>query len=232
MGTPEMEVLVRGVFEPARFLDLVRNFISFSDERSGVIKRLAKYHQFHAVNKAVDTTLLAMERGDGRAGVVWHTQGSGKSLEMLFYVGKIMRHPGMANPTVVMLTDRNDLDDQLFDEVFAPARTLPETPVQAESREHLRELLRTKASGGIVFSTMQKFGLTKEDRDANRNFPILSERRNIVVVADRSTPNAVRPHRWACSESSTRSPMQPSWASLELQSRRLTRTPEPSSVSM
>jgi type I restriction enzyme R subunit len=184
LGSPEMEVLVRGVFEPARFLDLVRNFISFSDERNGVIKRLAKYHQFHAVKKAVDTTLLAMERGDGRAGVVWHTQGSGKSLEMLFYVGKIMRHPGMANPTVVMLTDRNDLDDQLFDEVFAPARSLPETPVQAESREHLRELLRTKASGGIVFSTMQKFGLTKEDRDANRNFPILSDRRNIVVVAD------------------------------------------------
>jgi len=184
LGSPEMEVLVRGVFEPTRFLDLIRNFISFSDERNGVIKRLAKYHQFHAVNKAVDTTLLAMERGDGRAGVVWHTQGSGKSLEMLFYVGKIMRHPGMANPTVVMLTDRNDLDDQLFDEVFAPARTLPETPVQAESREHLRELLRTKASGGIVFSTMQKFGLTKEDRDANRNFPVLSDRRNIVVVAD------------------------------------------------
>jgi type I restriction enzyme R subunit len=184
LGTPEMEVLVRGVFEPARFLDLVRNFISFSDERSGVIKRLAKYHQFHAVNKAVDTTLSAMERGDGRAGVVWHTQGSGKSLEMLFYVGKVMRHPGMANPTVVMLTDRNDLDDQLFDEVFAPARTLPETPVQAESREHLRELLRSKASGGIVFSTMQKFGLSKEDRDANRTFPVLSDRHNIVVVAD------------------------------------------------
>jgi len=184
LGTPEMEVLVRGVFEPARFLDLVRNFISFSDERSGVIKRLAKYHQFHAVNKAVDTTLSAIDRGDGRAGVVWHTQGSGKSLEMLFYVGKVMRHPGMANPTVVMLTDRNDLDDQLFDEVFAPARTLPETPVRAASRENLRELLRSKASGGIVFSTMQKFGLTKQDRDANRTFPILSDRDNIVVVAD------------------------------------------------
>ena len=183
-GTPEMEVLVRGVFEPPRFLDLVRNFISFSDERSGVVKRLAKYHQFHAVNKAVDTTLSAMKRGDGRAGVVWHTQGSGKSLEMLFYVGKALRHPTMHNPTVVMLTDRNDLDDQLFDEVFSPARTLPEAPVQAESREHLRELLSSKASGGIVFSTMQKFGLSKEDRDANRSFPVLSERNNIVVVAD------------------------------------------------
>jgi type I restriction enzyme R subunit len=183
-ATPEMEVLVRGVFDPARFLDMVRNFITFSDEHGVVVKRLAKYHQFHAVNKAVETTLAAMKRQDGRAGVVWHTQGSGKSLEMLFYVGKVMRHPGMENPTVVMLTDRNDLDDQLFDEVFAPARTLPETPVQAESRENLRDLLRSKASGGIVFSTMQKFGLTKEDRDANRSFPLLSDRRNIVVVAD------------------------------------------------
>jgi type I restriction enzyme R subunit len=182
--TPELEVLVRGVFEHGRFLDLVRNFISFSDERGGVVKRLAKYHQFHAVNKAIDATVSARDRGDGRAGVVWHTQGSGKSLEMVFYVEKIMRHPDMANPTVVLLTDRNDLDDQLFNEVFTPTRTLPETPVQAETREHLRELLRTKASGGIVFSTMQKFGLTKEDREANRGFPLLSDRHNIVVIAD------------------------------------------------
>jgi len=183
-GTPEMEVLVRGVFDHSRFLDLVRNFVSFSDERGGVVKRLAKYHQFHAVNKAGDATVSALRRRDGRAGVVWHTQGSGKSLEMVFYVGKIMRHPAMENPTVVLLTDRNDLDDQLFNEVFAVTRTLPESPVQAETREHLRELLRTKASGGIVFSTMQKFGLTKEDREANRSFPLLSDRHNIVVVAD------------------------------------------------
>lgn len=183
-GTPEMEVLIRGVFDPARFLDLIHNFTSFSDERGGMIKRLAKYHQFHAVNKAVDATVSALDRGDGRAGVIWHTQGSGKSLEMVFYVGKIMRHPAMANPTVVLLTDRNDLDDQIFNEVFTPTRTLPEAPVQAETREHLRELLRMKVSGGIVFSTMQKFGLTKEDRDANRSFPLLSDRRNIVVVAD------------------------------------------------
>ncbi len=183
-GTPEMEVLFRGVFEHGLFLDLVRNFISFSDERGGVVKRLAKYHQVHAVNKAIVATVSALDRGDGRAGVVWHTQGSGKSLEMVFYVGKIMRHPAMANPTIVLLTDRDDLDDQLLNEVFAPTRTLPDAPVQAETRERLRELLRTKASGGIVFSTMQKFGLTKEDRDANRRFPILSDRRNIVVVAD------------------------------------------------
>jgi type I restriction enzyme R subunit len=183
-GMPELEVLIRGVFRPEVFLDLVHSFVVFSDERSGLVKRVAKYHQFHAVNKAVAETVAAVERGDGRAGVVWHTQGSGKSLEMLFYVGKILRHPVMANPTAVLLTDRNDLDDQLFDEVFAPARTLPETPVQATSREHLRSLLSSKASGGIVFSTMQKFGLTKEDRDAGRAFPVLSDRRNVVVVAD------------------------------------------------
>jgi type I restriction enzyme R subunit len=181
---PELEVLVRGVFEPERFLDLVANFVAFTDERSGLVKRVAKYHQFHAVNRAVSETVEAVSRGDGRAGVVWHTQGSGKSLEMLFYTGKIMRHPVMANPTTVLLTDRNDLDDQLFDEVFAPTRTLPETPVQAESREHVRQLLSSKASGGIVFSTMQKFGLTKEDREAGRKFPVLSDRRNVVVVAD------------------------------------------------
>jgi type I restriction enzyme R subunit len=168
---PELEVLVRGVFPPATFLDLVRNYVVFSDERVGLVKRVAKYHQFYAVNQAVTGTVAAMRRGDGRAGVVWHTQGSGKSLEMLFYVGKIMREPAMANPTAVLLTDRNDLDDQLFDEVFAPARTSPETPVQATSREHVRQLLTSKASGGIVFSTMQKFGLTKDDRDAGRRFP-------------------------------------------------------------
>ena len=183
-GSPEIEVLVRGVFDKARFLDVVRNFVTFGDERGGLVKRLAKYHQFHAVNKAVAATLGAMERGDGRAGVVWHTQGSGKSLEMLFCVTKLMSHPVMKNPTVVMITDRNDLDDQLFDEVFAPARTLPERPIQAESREHLREVLSERASGGIVFSTMQKFGRTRPERDANKEFPKLSDRSNIVVIAD------------------------------------------------
>jgi type I restriction enzyme R subunit len=171
-GLPELEVLVRGVFPPATFLDLVRNYVAFSDERTGLVKRVAKYHQFYAVNRAVTGTIAAMGRGDGRAGVVWHTQGSGKSLEMLFYVGKIMREPAMANPTAVLLTDRNDLDDQLFDEVFAPARTLPETPVQATSREHVRQLLASRASGGIVFSTMQKFGLTNADSRARGLNPV------------------------------------------------------------
>ena len=114
----------------------------------------------------------AIRRGDGRAGVVWHTQGSGKSLEMLFYAAKLMVHPAMANPTVVVLTDRNDLDDQLFDEVFAPARTLPETPVQAESRDHLRKLLADRPSGGIVFSTMQKFGRTKTGAGRQPDVPV------------------------------------------------------------
>jgi len=183
-GAPEMQVLVPGVFDKARFLDLVRNFATFSDERDGLVKRLAKYHQFHAVNKAVASTLAAIRRGDGRAGVVWHTQGSGKSLEMLLCATKLMVHPATANPTVVVLTDRNDLDDQLFDEVFAPARSLPEAPVQAASRDHLRRVLADRPSGGIVFSTMQKFGRTKPERDANRAFPLLSGRSNIVVVAD------------------------------------------------
>jgi type I restriction enzyme R subunit len=172
------------VFPPAMFLDLVANFVAFTDEPVGLVKRVAKYHQFHAVNRAVGEAVDAIGRGHGRVGVVWHTHGSGKSLEMLFYVGKIMRRPTMANPTTVLLTDRNDLDDQLFDEVFAPTRTLPETPIQAAARDHVRELLGSKASAGIVFSTMQKFGLTKEDREASRWFPMLSHRRNVVVIAD------------------------------------------------
>ena len=183
-GLPELEVLIRGVFTPPIFLDLVRNFVAFTDERDGLVKRVAKYHQLHAVNKAVTETIAAVSRGDGRAGVVWHTQGSGKSLEMVFYVGKVMHHREMANPTIVLLNDRNDLDDSLHDEVFAPTRTLPEAPTQATSRDHLRTLLASKASGGIVFSTMQKFGLSREDREAGRPFPMLSARRNVVVIAD------------------------------------------------
>jgi type I restriction enzyme R subunit len=180
---PQIEVLLRGVFDKARFLDLVRNFIVFSQEYDGLVKRVAKYHQFWAVNAAIERTIEASSTGDGRAGVVWHTQGSGKSLEMLFYSGKIMRNPAMNNPTLVLLTDRNDLDDQLFGEVFGVAKTLPETPVQATSRDNLRTLL-TRNSGGIVFTTLQKFGLSKADRDAGRSFPALSERMNIVVIAD------------------------------------------------
>lgn len=177
---PALEVLLKGVFEPVRFLDLVRNFVVFSDESLGLVKRVAKYHQYWAVNAAVASTVVAAgEGGDRRGGVVWHTQGSGKSIEMLLYAGKVMREPGMANPTLVFLTDRNDLDDQLFGEVFAPAEILPEKPVQADSRADLRTLLQ-RASGGIIFTTLQKFAPLVGD-DVN---PVLTDRRNVVVVAD------------------------------------------------
>ena len=187
---PALEVLIKGVFEPKRFLDLLQNFIVFSDETATdkttgqptrvLIKRVAKYHQYWAVNAAVESTVQASRPdGDRRGGVVWHTQGSGKSFEMVFYAAKIMRDPRMANPTLVFITDRNDLDDQLFGETFAPARILPETPVQASTRTDLRAKLK-RASGGIVFTTLQKFA-PGEDGDAN---PVLTDRRNAVVVAD------------------------------------------------
>lgn len=187
---PALEVLIKGVFEPKRFLDLLQNFIVFSDETATdkttgqstrvLVKRVAKYHQYWAVNAAVESTVQASRPdGDRRGGVVWHTQGSGKSFEMVFYAAKIMRDPRMANPTLVFITDRNDLDDQLFGETFAPARILPETPVQASTRTDLRAKLK-RASGGIVFTTLQKFA-PGEDGDAN---PVLTDRRNVVVVAD------------------------------------------------
>ena len=187
---PALEVAIRGVFEPARFLDILRNFVVFSEEtvsdrKSGqklkvLVKRVAKYHQYWAVNLAVESTVAASSpTGDRRGGVVWHTQGSGKSLEMVFYAAKVMCDPRMANPTLVFITDRNDLDDQLFEEVFAPARILPERPVRADTRIDLRDKLR-RASGGIVFTTLQKFA-PGEDGDRN---PVLTDRRNVVVIAD------------------------------------------------
>ena len=177
---PALEVLVKGVFDQRRFLDILRNFVVFSDEGQGLVKRVAKYHQYWAVNAAVESTIEAAgPKGDRRGGVVWHTQGSGKSFEMVFYAAKLMRDPRMSNPTLVFLTDRNDLDDQLFGEVFAPAEILPEKPTQADSRADLRTLLR-RASGGIIFTTLQKFK-PGEDGDTN---PVLTDRRNVVVVAD------------------------------------------------
>ncbi|MCL2735153.1 MAG: type I restriction endonuclease subunit R [Propionibacteriaceae bacterium] len=186
---PALEVLVKGVFDKTRFLDVVRNFVVFSDETitdpktkqrvKTMVKRVAKYHQYWAVNAAVESTVRASQPdGDRRGGVVWHTQGSGKSFEMVFYAGKVMRDPRMGNPTLVFITDRNDLDDQLYTEVFAPASVLPERPVQADSRAELRTLLR-RASGGIVFTTLQKFA--PDDGDRN---PVLTDRRNVIVVAD------------------------------------------------
>jgi type I restriction enzyme, R subunit len=177
---PALEVLIRGVFDKTRLLDIVRSFVVFSDERDGLVKRVAKYHQYWAVNAAVESTIEAAgPQGDRRGGVVWHTQGSGKSIEMLLYASKIMRCAEMGNPTLVFITDRNDLDDQLFEEVFAPARSLPETPRRAASRAEVRQML-DRSSGGIVFATIQKFAPeTKGDIH-----PVLTHRRNVVVVAD------------------------------------------------
>ncbi|MBI2070283.1 MAG: type I restriction endonuclease subunit R [Elusimicrobia bacterium] len=177
-GLPQLEVLLKGVFDKRRFLDIVRHFVVFEETPGGVAKKIAGYHQFHAVEKAVESTLAAT-RGDRRVGIVWHTQGSGKSLTMVFYAGKIAQHPEMKNPTLVVLTDRNDLDNQLFDTFSGCGEVLRQTPVQAENRERLQELLKV-ASGGVVFTTIQKF-FPEEKGD---KFPSLSARRNIVVIAD------------------------------------------------
>ncbi len=204
----ELEVLVRGVFERRRFLDLLQHFIVFEeDPDSGALhKIIAGYHQFHAVNAAVEETVRASGRaesasvvreesgtfwsgrqrggkpGDRRAGVVWHTQGSGKSFSMLFYAARVVRHPAMQNPTLVVLTDRNDLDDQLFGQFQRCADILGQTPVQARGREHLRELLN-RASGGVVFTTIHKF-VPPKGEGGGEAMPCLSARQNIVVIAD------------------------------------------------
>jgi type I restriction enzyme R subunit len=177
----QLEVLVRGAFEKRRFLDLIRFGTVFDrDSRDQLIKILAGYHQFHAMMAAVDATIQASQpEGDRRCGVVWHTQGAGKSLTMLFYAGRIILHPAMENPTIVVLTDRNDLDGQLHDTFARCQELLRQAPVQAESREQLRSLLSV-SSGGVVFTTIQKF-FPEEKGD---RYPMLSDRRNIVVIAD------------------------------------------------
>ena len=178
----ELEVLVRGVFDRERFLKLIRHYIVFEHDTDTdqTIKKIAGYHQFHAVERAIDATVQAAgPAGDKRCGVVWHTQGSGKSLSMLFYAGKAVVHPAMENPTLVCLTDRNDLDDQLFAQFARCSDLLRQMPVQADSVAHLRELLQV-ASGGVVFTTIQKF---LPDEKGGR-VPLLSGRHNVVVVAD------------------------------------------------
>jgi type I restriction enzyme R subunit len=190
---PEIQVVVEGLGQKQRFLDLIRDFIVFEDDGGKVVKKMAGYHQFHAVQAAVAETLRAAalvqaspagarhggKQGDRRIGVVWHTQGSGKSLTMAFYAGRIIREPAMGNPTVVVLTDRNDLDDQLFGTFSRCAGLLRQPPAQATSRTNLRELLTVEA-GGVVFTTIHKF-MPEEKGDRH---PTLSERRNIVVMAD------------------------------------------------
>ncbi len=175
---PQLEVLLRGMFDKKILLDLARHFIVFEKEREKILKKLAAYHQYHAVNKAIEATIKASSpRGDKRCGVVWHTQGSGKSLTMAFYTGKLVLT--LDNPTIVVLTDRNDLDDQLFGTFSRCQELLRQKPVQATSRNEVKAILKV-ASGGIVFTTIQKF-LPEEKGD---RYPLLSERRNIAVIAD------------------------------------------------
>jgi type I restriction enzyme R subunit len=203
-GAVELETIVRGIFDPRRLLDLIKDFTVFADTGSETIKIIAGYHQYHATLRAVQSTVRAVPTptesgssfreepstyglpsaaehpaGDQRIGVIWHTQGSGKSLLMAFYAGLIVKHPAMENPTLVAITDRNDLDDQLF-ATFGMARDLlRQTPVQAESRAHMRDLL-DRPSGGVIFTTLQKF--TPETGEGVH--PELTSRRNVVVIAD------------------------------------------------
>jgi type I restriction enzyme R subunit len=177
-STPQLQVLIQGLFEKRRLLDFLRHSIVFEDFGKGdPVKKIAGYHQFHAVNKALQTTIKATRpTGDRRAGVVWHTQGSGKSLTMVFYAGRLVLDPAMQNPTIVVITDRNDLDNQLFGTFSRCSELLRQPPQQAESRKDLRTLLNV-SSAGIVFTTIQKF-MPLEDKEP------LSDRRNIVVIAD------------------------------------------------
>ncbi|KPL25350.1 MAG: DEAD/DEAH box helicase [Phycisphaerae bacterium SM1_79] len=180
VGMPQLQVLLTGLLEKKRLLEYINNFVVFEDDKGTLAKKIAGYHQYHAVLKAVKTTIdAARPDGDRRCGVVWHTQGSGKSLTMTFFARKVILRPEMENPTIVVLTDRNDLDGQLFGNFARCSELLRQDPVQADSRADLRELLKV-ASGGIVFTTIQKF-LPEVKGDT---FPMLSERRNIVVIAD------------------------------------------------
>jgi len=214
-GSLELNVLVKGIFAKSRFLDLILNFTVFDDDGVNIAKKSAAYHQYHAVNKAIECTLSACgidadsdmlyarfpehdeknpykvsenineygpdseHFGGRRIGVIWHTQGSGKSLLMAFFAGKVIRHPAMKNPTLLVITDRNDLDEQLFNTFSSCRDLLRQTPVQAENREHLKSLLNVPA-GGVVFTTIQKF--LPDEKGAQ--YPKLSDRENIVVIAD------------------------------------------------
>jgi len=176
----QLEVLTNGLFEKNRLLDLIHHFITFEDQKTNLIKKVAGYHQFHATRQAVDATVFASSpQGDNRGGVVWHTQGSGKSLTMAFFTGKLVVHPDMENPTIIVITDRNDLDEQLFGTFSDCKDLLRQDPVRAKDRNHLRDNLKV-AAGGVVFTTIQKF-LPEEKGDS---FPMLTDRSNVVVIAD------------------------------------------------
>ncbi|OBU38318.1 type I restriction endonuclease subunit R [Photobacterium phosphoreum] len=203
----QLETMVRGFLKPDLLLDYIRYFILFETDHDSIIKKIAGYHQFHAVRAAVEATVKAkqvdadlpmvaesmgkyqvqatkgldkIKAGSGKAGVVWHTQGSGKSISMVCYASKLLQQPAMNNPTIVVVTDRNDLDSQLFNTFGMASGTLKQIPQQADDRDELRELLLGRQSGGIIFTTIQKFALLAEETE----HPILSERANIVVVSD------------------------------------------------
>ena len=176
----EMDVVLNGMLDKQNLIDLIRYFIVFEKTKEKTEKKIAAYHQYYAVNKAIQSTIKAAAfSGDQRAGVVWHTQGSGKSLSMIFYAGKMVVTPELNNPTIMVLTDRNDLDQQLYDTFVNCQQLLRQTPVQAENRIHLQSLLSV-ASGGVVFTTIQKF----MPEEKGGTYPKLSDRRNIVVIAD------------------------------------------------
>lgn len=178
----ELDWTLNGLFNLERFGQLLHDYVAFDEDAGGLSKRVAKPHQYFAVTKAVGSTVQAI-RSDGRIGVVWHTQGSGKSMEMELYAAKVMGHRQLANPTIIVLTDRTELDTQLFDS-FQRSTLLPEQPQQIRSREELRTQLTQRRTGGIYFTTLQKFGRTQAERDAGAAHPLLSDRRNVIVIAD------------------------------------------------
>lgn len=203
ISIPQLEVLIKGMFQRDRFLDIIKHFILFQTDGKDIFKILAGYHQYHAVNKAVDSTERAThEKGDRRIGVVWHTQGSGKSLSMVFYAGKLVINEELENPTIVIITDRNDLDDQLHSTFLKSKDLLRCTPVQANDRDHLRELLNNRTSGGIIFTTIHKFAPARNkvtdfmtsDGDVQDDYEnmiaadpqdyVLTDRTNVIVMAD------------------------------------------------
>lgn len=178
----EIEYLIEGVLNVERFLQLRRNFVAFDSTGDGLVKRIAKPHQYFAVTKAVGCTVEAVE-GEGKAGVVWHTQGSGKSMEMELYTHLVAKHPRLKNPTVVVVTDRTELDGQLF-QSFDRSLLLPEKPIQITSRADLRAALADRTTGGIYFTTLQKFGLSPEEKRSGIDHPLLTDRSNVIIVVD------------------------------------------------
>lgn len=176
----ELETLIKGFFDRELLLDYLQNFILFEEDGKHIIKKIAGYHQFHAVREAIKSVIEASSNNSRRGGVVWHTQGSGKSISMACFAGKLTKQSEMRNPTLVVVTDRNDLDGQLFSTFSNAKMLLGQEPVQMDSIDDLRDTLEDKPSGGIIFTTIQKFSLRKSES----NFPILSERKNIVVIAD------------------------------------------------